>query len=49
MPPAPSEETVCWILSAPSFSIKRFDAKLLLAVIIASQSSRSVSVLPTAA
>ena len=41
--------TVRRMLSTPSFSISRFAAKLLLTVIIGSQSCRSVIVLPTAA
>ena len=49
MPSAPSVVTVRRMFSTPSLSMSRFAAKLLLTVIIASHSCRSVSVLPTAA
>jgi hypothetical protein len=48
MPVAPRRATVARMFSTPSRSIRRLAARLLLTVIMASQSSRSVIVWPTA-
>ena len=48
MPLAPSRSTVVRTFAAPTRSISRFAAKLLLTVIITSHNWRSVIVLPTA-
>ena len=48
MPSARKECTVPRILSTPSFSIKRFVARLLLTVIMSSQSCATVRVCPSA-
>ena len=47
MPSAPSACTRLRMLATPSFSMRRFAARLLLTVIIASQRRRSGSVPPT--